>query len=386
MNIRRIESFQVPPRWILVRVETSDDRVGWGEAIFPKRVRAVRGAIADMAANIAGAPAGAIEDLWQRLYRGGFFRRGPVLMTALAAIEQALWDIKGRRYGLAVHEFFGGPVRHSIRAYAGIGGEDAERLVAEARARKAAGYRAVKFSPTGPLHYLDDYERVESAVRNVAAVREALGPDFGIALDFHGRVHRAMAKILLRELEPLHPLWVEEPLLPEHGDLLAELAGSSSIPLAAGERLVDRWDFKAVFEARALAIVQPDVSLTGIHELEKISRMAEAYDCAVAPHCPNGPLSLAATLQVDAAVPNAVWQEQSLNLPYNRGAEGPASVQPGDYLTNPAVLTPVDGALAIPPGPGLGVEVDEARVRAADRAWQVSDMAWRNADGTLAEW
>lgn len=386
MNIRRIESFQVPPRWILVRVETSDDWVGWGEAIFPKRVRAVRGAIADMAANIVGAPADAIEDLWQRLYRGGFFRRGPVLMTALAAIEQALWDIKGRRYGLPVYEFFGGRVRQAIRTYAGIGGDDGPALAAEARERQAAGYQAVKFSPTGPLHYLDDDAQLRAVVDRVAEVRAAVGPAFGIALDFHGRVHRASAKRLLRALEPLNPLWVEEPLLPEHGDLLADLARSTCIPLAAGERLLDRWDFKSVFEARALAIVQPDVSLTGVHELEKVSRMAEAYDCAVAPHCPNGPVSLAATLQVDAAVPNAVWQEQSWNMPYNCGYQGLAPAEPGDYLRDPSVLAPVDGMLAIPTGPGLGIDIDEAKVRALNETWQVADMAWRNGDGTLAEW
>ncbi len=387
MIIRRIETFQIAPRWLFVRVETTPEQVGWGEAIFPKRVRAVRGAIADIAANIVGSPAGAIEDLWQRVYRGGFFRRGPVLSTALAAVEQALWDIKGRQLGIPVYEFFGGRVRQHVAAYVGIGGESAAELVAGAKARQQAGYRAVKLSPTGPLHYLDDYARIASVVENLDGLRSQMGPNFGIALDFHGRVHRAMAHILLDALAPYHPLWVEEPLLPEHGDLLADLARRTPIPLAAGERLLDRWDFKTVFEQRALAIAQPDVSMTGIHELVKIARMAEAYDVTVAPHCPNGPISLAATLQAAAAVPNLVWQEYNPNLSLASRRAADPSCQ-NAYLKHPGVIAPTaEGNLVIPSGAGLGIEVDEAQVRAADeKGWEVLDMAWRNIDGSLAEW
>jgi len=385
VRIQRIETFQVPPRWIFVRVETDDGWVGWGEAILPKRVRAVRGAIADIADNIIGGPAGDIEDLWQRVFRGAFFRRGPVLMTALAAIEQALWDIKGRRYGLPIYEFFGGRVRQSIRAYAWIGGDHPDEVVSEARKRQDQSYQAVKMNATGSLHYLDDFTQVVGVVGRVRALRSELGEDFGIAVDFHGRVHRAMAKILLHELAPYHPLWVEEPLLPEHCDMLPELTGTS-IPLAAGERWVDRWDFKTILEQRVLTIIQPDVSFTGIHELEKIARMAEAYDVLVAPHCPNGPISLAATLQVDACISNAAWQEHSQDIHYHQGYHGLNKADLGDYLKDPQILMPKDGSLAIPSGPGLGIEVDEEKVRRADQPWRLDDSEWRNADGTVAEW
>jgi galactonate dehydratase len=385
MRIARIESFPVPPRWIFVRLETEDGLVGWGEAIVPKRVRAVRGAIADLAENLMGAPSDAIEDAWQRMFRGAFFRRGPILMTAIAAIEQALWDVKGKRYGLPIYEFFGGRVRERIKAYAWVGGDIPEEVVSQAQIRQAQGYQAVKMNATGPSHYLADYAQIDGVIERVAALRSAMGPHFGIALDFHGRVHRAMVKTLLTELRPYRLLWVEEPLLPEHGDQLRDLA-SIPIPLAAGERLMDRWDYKTVLEQRALAIIQPDVSFTGIHELEKIARMAEAYDVVVAPHCPNGTISLAATLAVLGAIPNAVWQEHSRGLHYHQGYQ---SLPPGEleaYLTDPQALDLKDGYLPILSTPGLGIAVNEEAVRAPHPDWTLSDPTWRNADGTLAEW
>lgn len=384
-KIKKIETFQVPPRWIFVRMESSDGLVGWGEAIIPKRVQAVRGAIADMAENIVGQPINAIEEIWQRLFRGAFFRRGPIMMTALAAIEQALWDVKGQRYGLPVYEFLGGRVRASIRAYAWIGGDRPEDVIAQADIRRAQGYQAIKMNATGPMHYLADYSEVEAVVERVDALRSHLGKDFGIALDFHGRVHRAMAKTLLVELQPYHLLWVEEPVLPEHKDLLPELA-NLAIPLAAGERWMDRWDYKAVLEQRSLAIVQPDVSLTGIHELEKIARMAEAYDVTVAPHCPNGPISLAATLQVVATIPNAVWQEHSQGIHYHHQDQGAAGTEMAAYLTGPIDLQPDLGRLTISDSAGLGIAIDEDAVRRQDGTWTWPDSIWRNDDGTLAEW
>lgn len=385
MLIRQIETFQVPPRWIFVRIESDDGYVGWGEAIVPKRVQAVRGAIADMSENLIGQSMNAIEDIWQRLFRGAFFRRGPILMTAIAAIEQALWDVKGKRYGLPIYEFLGGRVRESIRAYAWIGGDRPEDVVAQAKIRQAQGYQAVKMNATGPMHYLADYPEVESVVERVDCLRSQMGSGFGIALDFHGRVHQAMAKTLLIELRPYHVLWVEEPVLPEHSDLLPELA-SLGVPLASGERWMDRWDYKVVLEQHSLAIWQPDVSLTGIHELEKISRMAEAYDVVVAPHCPNGPISLAATLQALAAIPNAVWQEHSQGIHYHRPKEGEALIEPEDYLTDPSLLQPKEGRLLMLDRPGLGVLMNEEKIRAKDGSWTWLDSTWRNADGTLAEW
>ena len=368
-----------------MRVETDDGLVGWGECIVPKRADAVQGAVRDLARNVLGSDPSRIEDLWQRMRRGGFFRGGPVLATAAAGVEQALWDVKGKRVGLPVHEFLGGRVRDRVRAYAWVGGDRPEQVVEHVRERVGQGFTAVKMNATAEMHYLDSFAQVEAAVARLAAIRDTFGSQVDVALDFHGRVHRAMASTLIRELAPFHPLWVEEPLLEEHNDLLPSLAGQG-VPLATGERLTSRWDFKPLLESRAVDVIQPDVSLTGLFELEKIARMAEAYDVAVAPHCPNGPVSLAATLQVDGCVPNVVIQEQSTGIHYHTGYAGLLPREMNAYLLDGSPLAVVDGFLGLPTGPGLGVAVDEERVRADQQDWRLPDPVWRNADGTLAEW
>lgn len=387
MRISKIESFRVPPRWILVRVTTDDGLAGWGEAIVPRRVNAVTGAIADLATNFTGSDPNQIEDLWQRARRDGFFRGGPVLATAAAAIEQALWDIKGKRYGLPVHEFLGGRVRDHVPVYAWIGGDRPGDVVTDAGARMAQGFSAVKMNATAELDYIGDHRGIEAAIGRVAALRDAFGSALRIAIDFHGRVHRAMAKTLITELDHFDLMWFEEPLGPGYEDALAEIGRSASkTPIATGERLTSRWEFKRLLETRAVDILQPDVSLTGLFELEKICRMAEAYDVAVAPHCPNGPVSLAASLQVTSCANNVVIQEQSLGLHYNRGYAGLPAAEMHDYLRDATPLTPRGGRLATPSGAGLGIDIDEDIVRERHGQWQLPDPNWRHPDGRLAEW
>ncbi len=386
MKIAKIQPFCVNPRWVFVRVETDDGYVGWGESIIPKRVHTVLGAITDLANNVIGEDPLLIEELWQKMFRGAFFRGGPFVATAIAGIEQALWDIKGKYYGLPVHEFFGGRVRKKVRAYAWVGGDRPSQVVEHTKERQRQGFTGVKMNATEELHYIDDYSKVEASVERVAAIREAVGTDFAIAVDFHGRVHRAMAKQLIRALEPYHLAWIEEPLLSEHDDLLPAVVGNTSTPIATGERLYSRWDFKHIFESRVVDIIQPDASLTGLYELEKISRMAEAYDIVVAPHCPNGPICLAATLQVDACVPNLVMQEYSMGIHYHTGYHGLKTGEMQDYLLNPEVIAVKDGYLEIPSGPGLGITINEELVRERNQIWKLSDNLWRNADGTVAEW
>jgi galactonate dehydratase len=388
VRIRDVDTFRVPPRWLFVRVRTDDGATGWGEAIVPKRAEAVVGAVRDLAANLAGEPANRIEDLWQRMHRGAFFRGGPILSTAAAAVEHALWDLKARAVGLPVHELLGGPVRERTRAYAWVGGDRPQDVADQAAVRVQQGFGAVKMNATAQLDYVDRHAAVDAAVARVASIRQRCGPDLDIALDFHGRVHRAMARALLRELEPFHLMWVEEPGAPECEDdlrLLARAAGAT--PIATGERLTSRFAVKALLHGGAVDVLQPDVSLTGLFELEKVCRMAEAYDVAVAPHCPNGPISLAASLQVGACCGNVVIQEQSLGMHYHQGYDGLPTGELFDYLADPRPLEPREGAFARLDGPGLGIEVDEQAVR--DRAgagWRLPDPVWRYEDGRLAEW
>lgn len=389
-EIARIQAFCVPPRWIFVRVETRDGATGWGEAILPKRRESVLGALRDLAVNLEGANAGRIEELAQRMRRGGFFRDGPVLATATAAIEQALWDLKGRRLGVPVHELLGGPVRDHVRVYAWIGGDRPEAVVADARTRTGQGFTAVKMNATEEFDHVAGPEQVERAVARVAALRAEFGSSLDIAVDCHGRVPRAALGPLLAGLAPYDLLWVEEPLAPGLTDLLPEVARlAGPTRLATGERLTSRWDFRTLLVGGAASILQPDVSLTGLAELATIARMADAFDLPVVPHCPNGPISLAASLQVASNCLNIPIHEQSLGLHYHQGYDGLPSGEMLEYLRDPAPLTPQAGTLAVPRGPGLGIELDEDRItERAESAgdWRLPDPDWRHPDGRIAEW
>jgi galactonate dehydratase len=380
MIIDRIETFLVPPRWLFVRVETEDGHFGWGEASLEGHAEAVDGAFAALRDRFLGADPRRIEDIWQIGYRGGFYRGGPVLMSALSGLDQALWDLKGRAAGMPAWQMLGGRVRDRIRAYAWIGGDRPDDIGEAAAARRAQGFSAIKMNATPELDWLGTPKLLDDVVARVEAA-QAQGMDVG--LDFHGRVHRPMAKQLAKKLEPLGLLFIEEPLLSENPEGLAQIAQLVSTPIALGERLYSRWDFKPFFEAGAVDIIQPDLSHAGgLSECRRIAAMAEAYDVAVAPHCPLGPLALAACLQLAANAPNVAIQEMSLGIHYNTGGHDLLN-----YVTNREALTPTDGYLPIPEGPGLGVEIDEAAVREADKdrhRWR--NPIWRTHDGNFAEW
>ena len=382
MKITSLELFKVPPRWLFLKVSTDEGLAGWGEPIVEGRAETVRAAVEELTGYLAGRDPFRIEDHFQVLYRGGFYRGGPVLSSAVSGIEQALWDIKGRALGVPVYELLGGAAREKVRVYGWIGGDRPADVAEAARAQIEAGFTAVKMNATEELGYIDSHEKLDAAAGRLKAVREAGGPKFGIGVDFHGRVHRGMAKALVRELEPYKPMFIEEPVLPENNEALREVARYTTTPIALGERLYTRWGFKKVLIDGYADIIQPDISHAGgILEVHKISAMAEAFDVAVAPHCPLGPIALAASLQLDACTPNAVIQEQSLGIHYNRESDLL------DYLKNPGVFAYQGGYVSIPVGPGLGIEIDEEKVREAAKIghdWK--NPVWRNADGTVAEW
>lgn len=382
MKIRSLETFKVAPRWLFLKITTESGLVGWGEPIVEGRAETVRAAVAEMGEALIGKDAGHIEDIWQLLYRGGFYRGGPVLMSAISGIDQALWDIKGKHFGVPIYDLLGGPVRDKMRVYAWIGGTNAEEFAASARSQVAAGYTSVKMNGTEALEWLDSHLKVEESVRRLAAVREAVGPEVGIGIDLHGRAHKGMAKVLVKEYEPFHPMFVEEPVLAENNEALLELSRQSSIPLATGERMFSRWAFKSVLASGSVDIVQPDVShCGGISELRKIAAMAEAYDVALAPHCPLGPICLAASLQVDFCTPNALIQEQSLGIHYHENA---ALL---DYLSDTQAFPYERGFVHRTKAPGLGIEINEEKVREADAIghnWR--NPLWRNEDGSVTEW
>jgi galactonate dehydratase len=382
MKVRSLELFTVAPRWLFLKVTTEDGLVGWGEPVVEGKAATVAAAVEEMSDFVIGHDARRIEDLWQVLYRGGFYRGGPVLMSAISGIDQALWDIKGKALGVPVYELLGGAVREKIRVYAWIGGDRPADVAREALAKKEQGYTAIKMNGTHEVEWVGSSRKITEAVERAAAIREACGPDFGIAIDFHGRVHKGTAKLLMRELEPIRPLFIEEPVLAENNEALLDLRRTSAIPIATGERQFTRWGFKELLASGGADIIQPDVSHAGgISELKKIAAMAEAHDVAVAPHCPLGPICLAASLQVDFCTPNAFIQEQSLGIHYNEGSDLL------DYLVDPSVFHYRDGFVSLLTQPGLGIEIDEEKVRLAAKVghrWR--NPVWRTEDGAIAEW
>ncbi|MGM0500363.1 MAG: galactonate dehydratase [Bacillota bacterium] len=381
MKITKLELFKLPPRWLFLKISTDQGLSGWGEPVVEGKADTVKAAVKEMEDYLIGKNPLQIEDIWQTLYRGSFYRGGPILMSAIAGVDQALWDIKGKYLGQPVYELLGGKVRDKVRVYSWIGGDRPDNVVQAAQEKKDAGFTAVKMNGTEELHYIDSYQKVDQAVARVAAIREQLGPDFGIAVDFHGRVHKGMAKILFKELEPFRLMFIEEPVLSENIESLAAM-NTFGIPIALGERLFSRWDYKKVFELNKIDIIQPDLSHAGgISEVRKIAAMAEAYDIAVAPHSPLGPVNLAASLQLDGVTPNVFIQEQSLGIHYNQGNDLL------DYLVNKELFKYKDGYAEIPDSPGLGIEIDEELVRSeSNKSHKWKNPVWRNQDGTIAEW
>lgn len=382
MKITSIELFEVPPRWLFLKVSTDEGIDGWGEPVIEGRAATVAAAVEELSEYLVGRDPNQIEDIWQVLYRSGFYRGGPISMSAIAGIDQALWDIKGKRYGLPVYEFLGGAVRHKVRVYSWIGGDRPSDVGAAAKEKQAAGFTAIKMNASEEMHYIDSFSKVEEILQRVDAVRGAVGKDFGIAVDFHGRIHKPMAKVIAHELAPFNLMFIEEPVLPENNEALREVAQHTSTPIATGERMFSRWDFKRLLEDGYVDIIQPDLSHAGgISEVRKIAAMAEAYDVAVAPHCPLGPIALASCLQLDAATHNVFIQEQSLGIHYNTTSDLL------DYLQDKSVFHYQDGYVLNPVQPGLGVQVDEGFVRkAAEQGHGWKNPVWRNEDGTVAEW
>ena len=382
MRITKLTTYRVPPRWMFLKIETDEGVVGWGEPVIEGRARTVETAVHELSSVLVGQDPARINDLWQAMYRGGFYRGGPILMSAIAGVDQALWDIKGQVLGQPVYQLLGGLVRDRMKVYSWVGGDRPADVIRDIKRLREGGFDTFKMNGTEELGLVDSARKIDEAVARIAEIRAAFGHEIEFGIDFHGRVAVPMAKPLLRALEPYRPLFVEEPVLAEHSEHYARLAEHTSIPLAAGERMFSRFDFKRVFAAGGIAIVQPDLSHAGgITECVKIAAMAEAHDVAFAPHCPLGPVALAACLAVDFVSHNAVLQEQSMGIHYNQGAELL------DYVKNRDDFHIENGCIRPLPGPGLGVQVDEERViEASKNAPDWHNPVWRHADGSVAEW
>ncbi len=382
MKITAMTLYKVPPRWLFLKIETDSGIVGWGEPVVEGRADTVRTAVEEFKGWLIGKDPLKIEDHWQVMYRTGFYRGGPEVMSAISGIDQALWDIKGKYFNAPVYELLGGACRDKLKVYRWIGGDRPSDIRNAAIEAHQQGYSAIKMNGTEEMHYIDSFEKIQAVCDRVAAIRDALGFQLDIAVDFHGRVHKSMAKVLAKELDQFHLMFIEEPVLSQNNEALREIARYTSTPIATGERMFSRWEFKNLLQDGYVDIIQPDLSHAGgISECKKIAAMAEAYDVAVAPHCPLGPIALGACIQLDTCTPNVFIQEQSLGIHYNKGGDLL------DYLKDPSIYQYHQGFLDLMPGPGLGVEIDEQFVKeAAQKEVNWKNPIWRNFDGTVAEW
>jgi galactonate dehydratase len=371
MKITKLETLFVKPRWLFLKVHTDEGIVGLGEPIVEGRAQTVAAAVHEIGRYLIGQDPRRIEHHWQAIFRGQFYRGGPILCSALSGIEQALWDITGKWLGQPVYNLLGGATRDRIRMYGWVGGETYGDYIESAKVSVSAGFTALKVGLFGAVNIVDTLTVVEMNVQRFADLRAAVGPDVDIGIDFHGRVSPAMAVRFARALEPYYPMFIEEPVLPENVDTMVTVARSTTIPIAAGERLFTKWGFREVLEKQAAVILQPDLSHAGgILETKKIAAMAECYYAAVAPHCPLGPIALASCLQLDACIPNFLVQEHVTT------GEG--------YLKEPFKI--VDGYIELPTKPGLGIELDDDLIadKLYDGSWETPRL-WHK-DGSVADW
>ncbi|HKW98767.1 MAG TPA: galactonate dehydratase [Bryobacteraceae bacterium] len=367
LKITKLETFLVKPRWLFLKVHTNAGIVGLGEPITEGRALTCAEAVKEIEPYLVGKDPRRVVHHWQAIYRHAFYRGGPILTSALSGIDQALWDIKGKALGVPVYELLGGPTRDRVRVYAHAG------TVEQMKAARARGFTAFKTGPAKkrPARYIETPAAVDYAAEQFAELRRAMGNDADIAIDFHGAISPATAKLLIKALEPYRPMFVEEPINCQEHDVMAEIARGTFLPIATGERVFTKWGFREVLEKRAATVLQPDISHAGgITEVRLIAGMAEAYYADVAPHNPLGPINLAAGVQMAASIPNFLCQEQ-------------VSLGEG-YIKKP--FTVRDGYLDLPTGPGLGIELDENAM--ADKIGH----DWRNQesydadDGSVVDW
>jgi galactonate dehydratase len=368
LKVTKLETFLVQPRWLFLKVHTNAGIVGLGEPVVEGRAETVQTAVKEIEPYLIGKDPRAVAHHWQAIYRHAFYRGGPVLTSALSGIDMALWDIKGKALGVPVYELLGGPTRTKVRVYAHV------RTPADIKKAVAAGFTAFK---TGPVfrrkypHYVETPSQVRFAVEQFAALRKEGGDDVDIAIDFHGKVSPALAKVLIKGLEPHLPMFVEEPNNCQNHDIMAEIARGTHIPIATGERVFTKWGFREVLEKQAATILQPDLCHAGgITECRLIAGMAEAYYASIAPHNPLGPISLAAGIQLAASIPNFLVQEQR-------------SLGEG-YLKKPFEVR--QGYVDVPTGPGLGIELDEDAVsKKIGHQWR-STESYDEDDGSVVDW
>jgi galactonate dehydratase len=362
IKVTKVESFVLKNTWVFVKVSTDAGITGWGEMLKDDAKACAAGAL-EVGDYLVGQDPRRVVHHWQAIHRGAFYRGGPVKTAIQSGIDQALWDIKGKALGVPVYDLLGGAVRDRIRVYGRVSAE--------------TGVTALKTGPRADnrqaYKYVEGKGFIDRCVENFAGLREKYGPDVDIGIDFHGAVQPQTAMVLVKALEPYQPYFIEEPIQCLNIEMMAEIARKTHIPIATGERIFTKWGFKDILEKRAASILQPDVCYAGgITELKIIAGMAEAYYTPLAPHNPQGPCSLAASFQIDAAIPNFLIQERGDNEYEN-------------LLAKP--MPPVsDGYRPLLTEPGLGIEIDEDKLMAQVGEPRPYLPRFDKDDGSVVDW
>lgn len=393
MKIERIEVVKVPPRWGLLRIHAANGLQGFGEYTVEGQLDSTAALVTELSRYFIGQDARDVKRLVRGCFDQSFYHGGPHYMSALGGIEIALWDILGKSVNLPIHRLLGGKVRDKVKVYRWAGGNNnAPGAAAEEAARVVSeGAKAIKMNACPPLAAIDTYGGIRAAVDRARAVREAVGPEVDIAFDFHGRCNVPMAKQLAHELEFASPLFYEEPVRPDYNRWLPDIAGSTHVPIATGERMYTVAEFSDVVANRGAHILQPDlVHVGGISNAAEIAALAEANGIAIAPHCPLSPIAFMACLQV-VAQSRAGWiLEWSKGIHYNAsGATGEVDpwlryVDESDW---PLFDVDASGHLPITDRPGLGVNMNWKEIQRAGQTgvvWRDEDMSL--PDGTRANW
>jgi galactonate dehydratase len=377
MRVREIRTYTTwgePRNWVFVKVTTDTDLYGWGEATLEGKEQTVATCVDELGQALIGHDPLAVEHHWQALYRHGFWRGGVVLNSALAALDQALWDLRGKAWGVPVYRLLGGPTRQRVRLYTHVGIYNPALLEEDARRDLADGFTAVKTGAWASDAALPEAEAIAAFTERVGRLRQIVGPNVDIMIDNHGRSRPSTAVRLMEALRPHNLLWLEEPTPPDDIEALARVrAAGPSMDIATGERLYSKWEFAPLLERRLVDVLQPDLCHAGgITECKKIAALAEAYYVQIAPHSPQGPVSTAASAHLGLAIPNFLILEFVRSAPFrDRVSREPWPVR--------------DGHLEVPDRPGLGVDLDEEALAASPmRPRGVPRGAWA-ADGSVAD-
>ena len=380
MKIAKVEQYRPKHRTRLVRITTDTGISGWGETTLEGKPKSTWAAVEELSEYLIGQDPLRIEHHWQHIYRSAFFRGGNVLMSALAGIDQALWDISGKFYDVPSYKLMGNATRDKIRTYAHWGINDlSESGLEKSRERldrlQKSGYTAYKSGPAGKWRAHEPPARIDEFVKAAYLMREWVGDDVDLYFDFHAKMTPALAIEVCNEIKGMRPGFVEEPVPQENKDALKLVSESVPFPIATGERLLSRWEFREIFESNSVAIIQPDVAhCGGMSELRRIASMAEVYYIHSAPHCAIGPVAFSSCLQVDACTPNFFIQEQ-VDAGLGNG------LLQEDWVVK-------DGYIDLPKKPGLGIDIDEdAACRNIDsHEPELGGDNWFHEDGSVADW